>query len=74
MLGADTSDLLETTTTDRDRIFNLGYYTWVEQRGVSIEDFSARREPAFWTGLRARLEAWDEMIVDFNDRTGVEAP
>ena len=74
MLGADTSDLLETTSTDRDRIFNLGYYTWVEQRGVSIEDFSARRDPAFWTGLRGRLEAWDEMIVDFNARTGVEAP
>jgi cob(I)alamin adenosyltransferase len=25
MLGADTSDLLETTTRDRDRIFDLGY-------------------------------------------------
>jgi cysteine synthase len=73
MLGADTSDLLETTTRDRDRIFDLGYYTWVEQRGISIEDFVARREPAFWSGLRSRLEAWDEMIGDFNARTGVVA-
>lgn len=71
MLGADTSDLLETTTRDRDRIFDLGYYTWVEQRGTSVEDFVARREPEFWVGLRARLEAWDEMIIDFNARTGV---
>jgi cysteine synthase len=71
MLGADTSDLLETTTRDRDRIFNLGYYTWVEQRGTSVEDFLARRTPAFWTGLRARVEAWDELIADFNERTGV---
>ncbi len=71
MLGADTSDLLETTTRDRERIFDLGYYTWVEQRGVSIEDFVVRREPAFWTGLRSGIEAWDEMIVDFNARTGV---
>ena len=73
MLGADTSDLLETTTVDRDRIFNLGYYTWVEQRGISVEDFVARREPAFWRGLRDRVEAWDQMIVEFNARTGVGA-
>ena len=71
MLGAEPSDLLETTTSDRDRIFDLGYYTWVEQRGTTVEDFVARREPAFWTGLRARLEAWDEMIVEFNARTRV---
>jgi cysteine synthase len=71
MLGADTGDLLETTTRDRDRIFDLGYYTWVEQRGTSVEDFVARREPEFWVGLRDRLDAWDELIVDFNARTGV---
>ncbi len=71
LLGADTSDLLETTTRDRDRIFDLGYYTWVEQRGTSVEDFVARREPEFWEGLRTRLDAWDELIADFNARTGV---
>ncbi|MDI6909518.1 pyridoxal-phosphate dependent enzyme [Nocardioides sp.] len=73
LLGADTSDLLETTTRDRDRIFDLGYYTWVEQRGTSIEDFVVRREQAFWDGMRNRLDAWDEMIADFNARTGVVA-
>ncbi len=73
MLGADASDLLETTTRDRDRIFDLGYYTWVEQRGTSIEDFVARRDPEFWVGLRDRVTAWDEMIGDLNDRTGVLA-
>ena len=29
-----TDHLLETTSADRERIFNLGYYTWVEQQGV----------------------------------------
>ena len=29
--------------TDRNRIFNLGYFTWVEQQGVSLDDFEARR-------------------------------
>ena len=71
MLGADTSDLLETTSRDRDRIFDLGYYTWVEQRGTSIEDFVARRDPGFWDGLHASIEVWDELITDFNARTGL---
>ncbi len=39
----------ELTHEERARIFNLGYYTWVEQQGVSLEDFEARRSQAFWT-------------------------
>jgi len=71
MLGASTDDLLETTRADRDRIFNLGYYTWVEQQGVSLPDFEARRDQRFWTGLRDLLPAWDAMIAEFNQRTGL---
>ncbi len=71
MLGAGTDHLLETTRADRERIFNLGYYTWVEQQGVPIEDFNARRDQAFWAGLRGKLTRWDEMIREFNARTGV---
>src|SRR5690606_1375682 len=36
--------LIETNARERRRIFNLGYYTWVEQQGVSVEDFDARRD------------------------------
>ena len=46
LLGPATDHFLELTHRDRERIFNLGYYTWVEQQGVSIEDFEARRDPA----------------------------
>ena len=73
MLGAGTDNLLETTRADRDRIFNLGYYTWVEQQGVSLADFEARRDQSFWTGLRDLLPAWDAMIAEFNSRTGLAA-
>jgi cysteine synthase A len=65
--------VLELTECDRRRIFNLGYYTWVEQRGVSLEDFDARRDQAFWRGLRDALPVWDDMIADFNGRTGALA-
>jgi cysteine synthase A len=71
MLGMETDHLLETTRRDRERIFNLGYFTWVEQQGVPIEDFVARRAQSFWRGLRAKLPEWDELIREFNARTGV---
>jgi cysteine synthase A len=70
MLGAGTDDMLECTREDRDRIFNLGYYTWVEQQGVSLADFEARRSLDWWAGLRSLLPAWDALIDEFNARTG----
>jgi cysteine synthase len=73
-LRAITDDhLLECSALDRDRIFNLGYFTWVEQQGVSLDDFEARRRPEFWTALEALVPAWDALITDFNERTGVLA-
>jgi cysteine synthase len=71
MLGASTEHLLELSAIDRARIFNLGYYTWVEQQGVSLDEFTVRREQRFWTGLREILPAWDAMIDEFNARTGM---
>ncbi len=62
--------LIELTHVDRRRIFNLGYYTWVEQQGVSAADFDRRKDAAFWTGLQASIPAWDQLITDFNADTG----
>ena len=71
LLGAATDHLRELDHVERERIFNLGYFTWVEQQGISLADFEARRDPAFWTGLRDRVAAWDDLIDDVNARTGV---
>ena len=49
---------------------NLGYYTWVEQQGVDIPDFEARRDQQWWGGLRSLADTWDGMITDFNLATG----
>ncbi len=70
VLGASTDHLLELTRADRDRIFNLGYFTWVEQQGVPLDEFEARRRPESWTGIRAIAPVWDRMIEEFNARTG----
>ena len=70
LAGASTEHVLVTGEVERNRIFNLGYFTWVEQRGVALADFEARRDQAFWRGLHRLLPAWDEMIAAFNRRTG----
>ena len=71
-LAATTTDLLlEMTHVERKRVFNLGYFTWVEQQGVSLEEFSARASQSFWDGLQELVPAWDAMIAEFNARTGV---
>jgi len=68
MLGQSTDDLLELGQRDRERIFNLGYFTWVEQQGVSIADFDARKQQSWWRGLRGHMAAWDQMIGELNAR------
>jgi cysteine synthase A len=70
VLGQGTDHLHELTHEDRLRIFNLGYFTWVEQQGIPLDEFVARKDPAFWTGIRDVLPVWDQMIEEFNGRTG----
>jgi cysteine synthase len=71
LLGAATDNLIELTRSERERIFNLGYYTWVEQQGISLEEFEARRSPSFWDGIHGIVRDWDALIDGFNERTGV---
>ncbi len=70
LLGAGEDHLLECADNDRRRIFNLGYYTWVEQQGVSLEEFEARRDQSFWRSLLDLVPVWDDLIVDLNGRSG----
>jgi len=70
-LAATTTDhLLEMTHAERKRVFNLGYFTWVEQQGVALEDFNARAQQSFWDGLQELVPAWDAMIDEFNAKSG----
>ncbi len=68
LLSVDRENLMQLREFDRNRIFNLGYYTWVEQQGISIDDFEGRRRQSWWEGVRALVPKWDECIVDFNER------
>jgi cysteine synthase len=74
-LEAVTDDhLLELTLAERTRIFNLGYYTWVEQQGVPLAEFEKRRDQGFWRGLQAAIPLWDRLIEEFNAATGLNRP
>lgn len=66
VLGIGIDHMAELGRFDRERIFNLGYYTWVEQQGVSLADFDRRRDQSFWDGLMKLVPVWDAMIDRFN--------
>ena len=72
LANVPTSATLELTEKDRNRIFNLGYYTWVEQQGTPFELFEQRRSQDFWIGLRPFIARWDAMIEDFNAKVAAK--
>lgn len=71
LMGIEDDHLRELDGTERRRIFNLGYFTWVEQQGVSVAEFEARQTQQYWAKLQQILPAWDQMITEFNGRTAV---
>ncbi|MBI4818620.1 MAG: pyridoxal-phosphate dependent enzyme [Deltaproteobacteria bacterium] len=68
--GTSTEHTLELSHRDRERIFNLGYFTWVEQQGVGVRQFDARKDQKYWRKVREGVADWDEMIREFNAKTG----
>jgi cysteine synthase len=68
LASASTEHMIDMREADRRRVFNLGYYTWVEQQGTPFELFEQRRHQEFWRGLRRYLGVWDEMVTEFNAR------
>ena len=73
LIGAGTEHVLDATSRERERIFNLGYFTWVEQQGIALADFERRRSQDFWHGLHDLVPQWDEMITAFNRDSGMAA-
>jgi cysteine synthase len=69
--GADTEHVLEANQRERERIFNLGYFTWVEQQGIALADFDRRRSQQFWRDLHELVPQWDELITAFNRDSGM---
>ena len=62
----DVDNMLELSQSDKERIFNLGYYTWVEQQGISLTDFEKRKDQKFWLEHYNHMISLDDKIEKFN--------
>ena len=73
MLGLKTDSMLELTYTERKRVHNLKYYTWVEQQGMDVEDLNAQWYDTknTWDAVHAQAKELDQLICEFNEATGL---
>jgi cysteine synthase A len=72
LLGCTTDYVEELGYWDRKRIHNLKYYTWVEQQGKTYEEIQAQwYDEAYWSGIHGQVEEIDQLIEEFNERTGL---
>ena len=73
MLGLKTDSMLELTYTERKRVHNLKYYTWVEQQGMNVEDLNAQwyDTKGTWDAVHAQAKDLDALIDAFNDEVGI---
>jgi cysteine synthase len=69
--GTATDFMQELGYADRKRLHNLKYFTWVEQQGRTSEELARLWDPDFWTEAWAQVDVWDQLIRQFNERTGL---
>ena len=61
-----TDNMLKLSQIEKERIFNLGYYTWVEQQNTALEDFEIRKRQSFWDKKTDDFLRNDLLIDKFN--------
>ncbi len=72
MLQQSTDNMLELRYSDRRRVHNLKYYTWVEQQGKTYEEIQAMwYERDYWTGIQKQADEIDGLIEEFNAEVGI---
>ncbi len=70
--GQSIDNMLELRYTDRRRVHNLKYYTWVEQQGKTYEEIQNQwYDPNYWTDVQKQADEIDELIVEFNQEVGL---
>ena len=70
--GLAIDNMEELTYYGRKRIHNLKYYTWVEQQGKTYEEIQQQwYNDDYWESIPACLDQIDELIEEFNTKTGL---
>jgi len=62
LLGAKLDYIQEGTVLNRERWFNLKYYTWVEQQGKTIDELNAQRSQNWWREQQALIQEIDAKL------------
>lgn len=72
ILGQNEANMRELNYQDQKAIHNLKYFTWVEQQAKDIEELNQLwYDRNVWDSMFNQVHRWDELINEFNDRTGV---
>jgi len=70
--GESTDNLLELRYTDRRRIHQLKYFTWVEQQGRTYDEIQAQwYQRDYWTDFQKQIPEMDALIEEFNADVGL---
>lgn len=70
--GVTTDHMIELVYTDRKRVHNLKYYTWIEQQGKTYPEIQDQwYDPDYWTDLQSQVGEIDELIKAFNAEVGI---
>ncbi len=72
LVGQQTDYLKELNYQSRKAIHNLKYYTWIEQQKKELEDLNQLwYDRNIWKQIFSQTQRWDELIDEFNRRTGM---
>jgi len=71
--GETTDNMLELTYSERKRVHNLKYYTWVEQQGRTVGELNDQwdNQEKNFTAVQKQADDIDALINEFNSRTGL---
>lgn len=72
ILGCTIDYMKELNYYDKKAVHNLKYFTWVEQQGKNVEDLNQLwYDNEIWNKQFSQVDRWDELIREFNERTGL---
>ena len=70
--GATTDAMEELSHPAKKRVHNLKYYTWVEQQGKTYAEIQRQwHDDEYWTSIPELRSKLDELILQFNEKTGL---
>ncbi|OYT16953.1 MAG: pyridoxal-5-phosphate-dependent protein subunit beta [Bacteroidetes bacterium 4572_77] len=65
-------NMKELNYQDQKSIHNLKYFTWIEQQAKELDDLNRLwYDRELWPQIFNQTQKWDELINEFNERTGL---